>query len=128
MKKHYSLSKGFTLLEVIVSMAIIAISLVALLSLQSRSIGMMESAEKMEGARIISERLMGEAELKGVPDGEEKGEDGAYHWILHELKNTPDTMPQGVKALPGRQLSIEVSWKEGKREEKINFAEYIYEK
>ena len=108
-------------------MAIIAIALVALLSLQNRSIGMMGSAEKMEGARILSERLMGEAELKGVPDGEKKGEEGPYTWTLNELKITKDTMPKGVKALPGRQLSLEVSWKEGSRVENLNFAEYLYE-
>jgi len=119
---------GFTLLEVIVSMAIIATALVALLSLQGRSIGMMESAGKMEGARLLSERLMGEGELKGVPNGEKKGTEGPYNWRISEIKITPEVMPEGVKALPGRQLSLEVSWEEGKRKERLNLAEYIYER
>ena len=121
-------SRGFTLLEVIVSMAIIATALVALLSLQGRSIGMMESAGKMEGARLLSERLMGEGELKGVPNGEKKGTEGPYNWRISEIKITPEVMPEGVKALPGRQLSLEVSWEEGKRKERLNLAEYIYER
>lgn len=121
-------NRGFTLLEVLVSIAVVATALAALLSLQSRSIGMIGSAEMLEGARLLSERLMGEGELKGVPGGERKGEDGPYKWTLHEMRITRETMPEGVQALPGRQLSLDVSWKEGKREEKLNFAEYIYEK
>lgn len=121
-------NKGFTLLEVLISMAIIATALVALLSLQTRSIRMMESAEMLEGARMLAERVMGEGELKGVPSGEVKGEEGPYRWVLNEMRITPDSMPQGVPALPGRQLSLELSWKEGGREEKLSIAEYIYEK
>ncbi len=121
-------NKGFTLLEVLISMAIIATALVALLSLQTRSIRMMESAEMLEGARMLAERVMGEGELKGVSSGEVTGEEGAYRWVLNEMRITPDSMPQGVPALPGRQLSLELSWKEGGREEKLSLAEYIYER
>lgn len=119
---------GFTLLEVLVSMAIIATALVALLSLQSRSIRMLESADMLEGAGMLAERLMGEGELKGVSGGENKGEEGPYKWALTEMRITPESMPEGVQALPGRQLSLDISWKEGGREEKLNFAEYIYER
>lgn len=109
-------------------MVIIATALVALLSLQGRSMNMMESAEKMEGARQLSERVMGEGELKGVPGGEQKGTEGPYSWELKEIKITPDSMPEGINVtLPGRQLSLDVSWEEGKKTEKLSFAEYIYE-
>jgi hypothetical protein len=109
-------------------MAIIATALVALLSLQSRSIRMMESAEKIEEARMLAERLMGEGELKGVSGGESRGEEGPYRWVLTEIRITPEKMPEGVQALPGRQLSLDIFWKEGRREEKLSFAEYIYER
>ena len=121
-------SRGFTLLEVLIAMSIIATALVALLSLQSRSIKMVESAEMFEGARMLAERLMGEGELKGVSGSESNGVKGPYKWVLTEMRITPESMPEGVQALPGRQLSLDISWKEGKREEKLNFAEYIYER
>lgn len=124
---RYLKSKGFTLLEVIISLAIISTALVALLSLQGRSILMMESAEKIEGARLLSERIMGEGELKGVPGGEKKGEEGPYIWAIKEIKITPDVMPEGIKALPGRQLSLDISWEEGNKTEKMSLAEYLYE-
>ena len=111
-----------------VAISIIATALVALLSLQSRSIRMMESAEMLEGARMLSERLMGEGELKGVPGSEAKGEEGPYKWVLAEVRITQEAMPEGVSALPGRQLSLDLTWKEGSRDEKLNFAEYIYER
>lgn len=119
---------GFTLLEVIIALAIIATALVALLSLQSRSMSMMKSAEMFEGARLLAERLMAEGELKGVSNGEIKGEEGSYNWTLTEMRLTPDTMPEGVKALTGRQVSFDILWMEGKKEEKLSFAEYIYER
>lgn len=118
--------RGFTLLEVLVSMAIIATALVALLSLQSRSIRMIESAEMLEGARVLSERLLGEGELRGVPGGEMKGDEGPYRWVLTEMGMTRASTPDGVPVLRGRQLSLEVSWKEGRREGRLSFAEYIY--
>lgn len=118
---------GFTLLEVLIAMAIIATALVSLLSLQSRSIKMMESAEMLEGARMLAEKVMSEGELKGVPGGEVKGEAGHYRWLLTEIRLTPEKMPEGVPLLPGRQLSLDIFWKDGKREEKISFAEYLYE-
>ena len=118
--------RGFTLLEVLVSIAIIATALVALLSLQSRSLSMVESAEMLEGARLLSERLMGEGELKGVPGGERQGGDGPYTWVLTETRSTPESTPHGVPMLPGRQLSLQVSWNEGLRVETLRLAQYLY--
>jgi general secretion pathway protein I len=115
--------RGFTLLEVLIAMAIIATALVALLSLQSRAIRMVDSAEMFQGARLLSERLMSEGELEGVPGGERRGDDGTYRWVLTEIR-----MTAGVPTLPGRQLSLEMSWKEGRRDEKLNLAEYLYER
>jgi prepilin-type N-terminal cleavage/methylation domain-containing protein len=119
---------GFTLLEIIISLAIIATAIVALLSLQSRSMSMMKSAEMFEGARLLAERFMAEGELKGVPNGEIKGGNGPYNWTLTEMRLTPDSMPEGVKALTGRQVSFDILWMEGKKEERLSFAEYIYER
>jgi general secretion pathway protein I len=118
--------RGFTLLEVLVSIAIVAIALVALLSLQSRSLTMLQSAELLEGARLLSERLMGEGELGGVPGGRRTGEDGPYTWVLTEMRMTPEATPAGVPVLPGRQLSLQISWTEGRRSETLNLATYIY--
>lgn len=107
-------------------MAILATALVALLSLQSRSIRMMESAEMLGGARLLSERLMGEGELTGVPGGERKGGVGPYRWVLTETRMGQESMPEGVPVLPGRRLSLEISWGGGRNEEKLTFAEYLY--
>lgn len=118
--------RGFTLLEVLVSLAIIATAVVALLSLQHHALAMIESAEMLEGARLLSERVMGEAEVAGVPGGERKGADGPYTWVVTETRLTPGSMPAGVPLLPGRQLSLAVTWMEGRRAEKLNLAAYVY--
>lgn len=118
--------RGFTLLEVLVAIAIIATALVALLSLQSRSLAMVESAELLEGARLLSERLMGEGELQGVPGGETKGREGPYAWVLTETRTTPGSLPEGAPMLPGRHLALQISWNEGRHAETLNLAEYLY--
>lgn len=109
-------------------MAIIAMALVALLSLQSRAIRMVDSAEMLQGARLLSERLMSEGELRIVPGGERRGDDGPYRWVLTEVRMTEASTPAGVPLLPGRQLLLEISWKEGRRDETLNLAEYLYER
>ena len=119
-------NRGFTLLEVLIAVAIIATALVALLSLQTRSLTMLQSAGMLEGARLLAERLMGEGELTGVPGGETKGSEGPYTWVLTEWRMTPESTPAGVPVLPGRQLSLKVSWNEGRRVETLDLAEYLY--
>ena len=126
--KYVRIERGFTLLEVLVSIAILATAFVALLALQNRSIRMMEAATMLEGARLLSERLMGEGELQGVPGGERAGDEGPYRWVLRETRLSRESMPAGLPPLPGRQLSLDISWREGRSEEKLNFAEYLYGK
>lgn len=120
--------RGFTLLEVLVSIAIIAAALVALLSLQNRSLRRMESAELLEGARLLSARLMGEGELSGVPGGEQTGSEGPYTWVLTETRMTRESLPADVPMLRGVHLSLQISWNEGRRAEKLSLAEFIYGK
>ena len=107
-------------------MAIIATALVALLSLQSHALRMMESAERLEGARFLSERLMGEGELQGLPEGGRNGYDGPYRWVLTETRVSQESMPAGVPPFPGRRLDLEIWWPEGRAEERLSFSQYLY--
>ena len=118
--------RAFTLLEVLVAMAIIATALVTLLALQSRTLRMMESAERLEGARFLSERLMGEGELQGLPEGGRNGYEGPYRWVLTETRVSRESMPDGVPPLPGRHLALEIWWREGRAEERLSFSQYLY--
>lgn len=56
-------SGGFTLLEVMIALAIVAIALVSLLGLANRSIGVQERLQRMTRATLLAQEKMTEIEL-----------------------------------------------------------------
>lgn len=70
---------GFTLLEVMIALALMVVSFAAILSIQSNSISVTEKARNMNIATMLAKRAMVEAELelKGKTFREVKEEDGS---------------------------------------------------
>ena len=56
--------KGFTLLETMVALAIVAIALVALLGLSNRSILIQERVQRLSRGTLLAQQLLSEEELK----------------------------------------------------------------
>ncbi len=55
--------KGFSLLEVMIAMAIVAIALVSLLGLSNRSILVQDKIQRVTRATLLAQQLMSEQEL-----------------------------------------------------------------
>ena len=122
-------SRGFTLLEVMVAVAILAMVLVTLLSVNGRSIDDVKLADHMTTATLLAKRTMsdllentgsraGEAEEEGeFPEDEFKG----FTWkktvkpISFEYESTPVTITE---------LRVEVAWYEGTHEETVELVSY----
>lgn len=68
-----TIEEGFTLLEVMVALAVVAIALVALLTTQSRSITIVASSTLMTKSYLLAEKKLAELELAGY-DGAVDGE------------------------------------------------------
>jgi general secretion pathway protein I len=109
---------GFTLLEVMVAMAIIAITLTAVLGSQSQSVSFATEAKFSTTAALLAQSKMAEIEAQDpeylTSDSGDFGEDFPdYTWeanvrdvFLDEPENASDHL---------KQIDLTVSWGEGER-------------
>jgi general secretion pathway protein I len=113
--------RGFTLLEVLISLSIIAIVLISCLRAQNQSIRLYHLSRDMTVATILARQKMGEIELAGFPElGEEEGD-------------FEDTFPgftwrQRVSETPfeeARRIDLSITWKEGTGERSVDVIAYI---
>jgi general secretion pathway protein I len=115
---------GFTLLEVMIALAIVGIALVALLALSNRSIAVNARLQKITQATLLAQDKMTEVEVilqqdptqltnqKGVFD---KPFDG-YRWRT-TFEDTP---------LPSvKQVTVTVLWGEEKRNEMVELTSFV---
>jgi len=62
------LQAGFTLIEVMVAMAVLAIALLALLSLHNNSLRIIVNGQQLSRAALLAQAVMSEAEMERFPD------------------------------------------------------------
>jgi general secretion pathway protein I len=114
-------SRGFTLLEVMLAVAIMALVIVSLLGLQSRSSQDVELAEHITTATLLAKRVMTETLMVTPPllqekEGEfEEEEFSDYTWKKIVV---PTPIPQV------REVRVAVLWKEGERQEQVELVSY----
>ncbi len=112
---------GFTLLEVMVAVAILGFVLVSLLGLKNRSMQDVMLAERMTTATLLAKRLLVQTLSTRVlipveEEGEfEEEEFKGYTW-KKVIAPTPITSIMEVR--------VAVLWKEGEREEKVELVSY----
>jgi len=115
---------GFTLLEVMVALAIVAIALVSLLGLSSRTLTVNERVQHITRATLLAQQRLAEIET-GVPlrAGDEELRGGfpppfeAYRWRV-SYEETP---------LPSvRQVNVVVAWGAEEKNEAVEFASFLF--
>jgi general secretion pathway protein I len=60
--------KGFTLLEVLVAVAVLGLALVSLLGLHVRNLALLERDQRITDGTLLARALMTEAEIEPFPD------------------------------------------------------------
>jgi len=125
---------GFTLLEVLLAIAVLAIALPVLLGLRNFDMDLHERARQMTEATLLAQEKMLESELAGVyPIGETTGE------FLNAPLGAPLTTqaferPVGyrwkriVSPTPlhtVREVRITVSWLRGLKQESLEVSTYV---
>lgn len=104
-KRYKKGEKGFTLLEVMVAIAIIAISLIVLLYAQNSNITRSYHARCLTKAALLGQKILSESDLStlqpGMWEGQEELEDVTLKW---EKKVEP-SLVEGM-----RKLTIKVTW------------------
>ena len=107
---------GFTLLEVMVAMAIIAIALTAVLGSQSQSVSLASEAKFSTTAPLLAQSKMAQIEVVELKDlNDDSGDFGddfpGYTWQL-SVKNVVFEEPVNV-AERLRQIDLKISWGDG---------------
>ncbi len=117
MPERVSLRKGFTLLEVLVALAILSVTLVLAYRVMSGAVAAEERSERWTAASFLGEALMRDAITPFPEIGEKEGKfpshDNAYSWKLD--------VKQALHA-DAREVHISVKWGDGDREETISLA------
>ena len=105
--------QGFTLLEVMIAVAIIAIACTAILGSQSQSVSLASEAKFYTTATLLAQGKMAEIEIKRgqdlMSDSGDFGEDfPGYSWRL-DVQDPPSVEPEGISALL-KQMDLIVTW------------------
>jgi prepilin-type N-terminal cleavage/methylation domain-containing protein len=121
--------KGFTLLEVMVAVVIMATVLVSLIGLKNRSMQDVMLAEHMTTATLLAKRMMVQA-LPPKGTVEEEG-DFSDEEDLKDLENYKEyTWKKTISQIPLSEtkfiyeVRIAVLWKEGARQEQVELVSY----
>ena len=112
--------RGFTLLEIMIAVAILSIALVAILRSHSQSIVLADASIRYEKALFLAREKITEIEMKGFPEVvEEEGvfdNDKDFSW----KSKTLETPYEGL-----REVRLTVTFKIGDTEKKINLETYL---
>ena len=115
--------KGFTLIEIMVSLAILGISLVVLLGLRNRDLAISSEANHIVVATLLAHERVALFSLEQDKDlGERKG---GFEEPYQDYKWALTLSETGFPKI--KELSINVIWNEQNREEKVLVTTYIEE-
>jgi general secretion pathway protein I len=120
-------SKGFTLLEVMVAVAILGMVLVTLLGVKNRSMQDVMIADHITTATLLAKRKMNESLVTaGTRTAMEKEDEGEF--LEEEYKDY--TWKQSISQLQPMEnvlvteVRVAVLWKEGERQEMVELLSY----
>ena len=120
--------RGFTLLEVMVALAIMAIALTAVLGSQSQGVSLAIEAKFNTTAALLARSKMAEIRLKKpddlISDSGDFGEDfSGYTWQVTVNRVALDNLEDVSNHL--RQIDLEISWGEDELY-KYRIREYVF--
>jgi general secretion pathway protein I len=117
-------ARGFTLLEVMIALAIVSVALVALLGLGNRTLGVHDRLERLTRATLLAQRKMTEVEAAArqpaagpqATAGEFAPPDDGYRWRL-AYEETPYAAVQ--------KLTLTDAWGDEGRNERVELDSFL---
>ena len=103
-------SRGFTLIEVLVALAILGIAVVTIIQLFSQGLRLLKLSGDHQRAVLLADQKIREVEPK--TEGIDSGQDGGFAW---ERRVDRESVPEELK-LPGSsqfqifRVSVQVRW------------------
>jgi general secretion pathway protein I len=118
-------SRGFTLLEVMIAVAILALVIVSLLGLKNRSMQDVMKAERITTATLLAKRMMNEALIKTplVLAADEGVFSEDLYGVVYKDYRWKKTVSE-TQFPPVKEVRIAVLWKEGERDEMVELVSY----
>lgn len=134
--------EAFTLIEVMVSVAILSIGLVLILQGLARSLNILRIVEDNMEATFTAENKMAESDILAKEDWDDyesglsdsfESEDIEYDWKIEVKPVVWDSADLGLEEIPEiyqelNEVSASLSWKEGKRNGEVIFSTYARSK
>jgi general secretion pathway protein I len=113
--------RGFTLLEVMIALSILAVTFVVLLGLRNRDIMQHQEARYITEATLLAQQKISEVEMAGFPDLGTTGGNFAepnenYDWT-ETISSTPFEF--------AREIRIDVGWKEGEHRNSVAIVTFV---
>jgi general secretion pathway protein I len=101
---------GFTLLEVLVALTILALGAVALIQLSAQGLRLVKQSDDHQGAILLADRLA--KETGPLAEGLESGNEGALQWERRIARvATPEALHPPSKPTPRLlALTVTVRW------------------
>lgn len=121
-------NSGFTLLEIMVALAVISISLVVLLGLRNRDLVLSATARDITKATMLARKKITEINMGPFPDlGENKGDFGEESPMFRWRQEVVQTPFESV-----REMVLEVSWggdeaREKEKDGQVRFTSYLFD-
>lgn len=113
-----SRSAGFTLLEVLVAMAILAVAVTAVMQLFGQGLRLARASGEHLTATLLASQKLTEVAQAGLEPGESRGVEGTYRWQaavrpVPELQ--PVELPEGLRPTGQLvQVAVRVEWGRGR--------------
>lgn len=133
--KPLKAERGFTLLEMVMAMALFAIALPVLLGLRNRDVELLRYADSLTTATLLAQEKLFETELMGFPQtGEQTGDfenlpPGSLASASVKERGRDFRWTRTVMATPFevvREVRIRIAWPRGKTEETVEITSYVF--
>ena len=128
MRKH---KKAFTLMEVLIALAITAISVIPLLQLLVTSITMMDSASCLTHANLIANEKLAETVSKGYPQlgietgiSENEENNIVYNWKIN-ITDARQNELADLNLSGLRKVNVCVQWKQGQAKKQVSMSTLV---
>lgn len=114
---------GFTLLEVLVAMFVLAVAVVAVLQLLGGSLRLASVSAEHVAATLLATAKLSEVGAEALEEGETRGEEGEYRWT-RRIASDQELLPvrparSDADTVRLARVSVEVEWGKNRRVELV---------
>jgi general secretion pathway protein I len=115
MRERRARAQGFTLIEVMVAMAIMSLAVVTIIQLFGQGLRLLKAGGDHQRAALLADQKI--RETTTLAEGIDEGEEDTFHWERRvTLEPEPEGTPEVKSGKPLRKyrVGVEVRWGTGK--------------